>query len=174
MESKSDVFVLKELEHFSSVTDAIKAQKLSYEYRVLECEVIEANRRISKQLDIAIASKVFCLQKVRYVEGKPRSIEKTYIDYALVEGIEHHDFENESFYVVLREQYGLSTNKSEEEILIVDATEEEAKLLELDEDNEVLLIKGKSYIDSKVSPLEYFELVSLPSFYRFRSVTPYE
>ncbi|MDF9824246.1 DNA-binding GntR family transcriptional regulator [Breznakia sp. PF5-3] len=174
MEDK-DVYILKELDKFSSVTDAIKAQKLKYEYKVLKCEIMEANRRISKQLDLPIAAKIFHLEKVRIVEGKPRSIEKIYIDYTMVEGIEKYDFEKDSFYYILNSKYGIRTIRSEEEILIVDGTEQELKLLELDGDNnEVLLIKGRTFIDSKVSPLEYFEIVSLTSFYHFRSVTPYE
>ncbi|OCN05300.1 hypothetical protein A4S06_09340 [Erysipelotrichaceae bacterium MTC7] len=170
-----DVHIVKELDKFSSVTHAIRAQGLHFSYKILICEVQEANRRISKQLGLSLASKVFCLKKIRIVEGKPRSIETTYVDYRKVPGIEKHDFTDQSFYDKIKELYGLESTKSEEEIFIVEANEEEKEILELQEDdNEVLLIKGKAYTDNDVSPLEYFELIAIPSFYRFRSVMPYE
>ncbi|MDH6366014.1 MULTISPECIES: UTRA domain-containing protein [Breznakia] len=170
-----DVHIVKELDKFSSVTHAILAQGLTFTYKILICEVQEANRRISKQLGLSLASKVFCLKKVRIVEGKPRSIETTYVDYRKVPGIETADFSNQSFYDKIKQDYGLESTKSEEEIFIVDANASEKELLELAEDEtEVLMIKGKAYTEDDVAPLECFELIALPSFYHFRSVSAYE
>ena len=56
-----------------------------------------------------------------------------------------------------------------EEILIVEANEEECEHLELEMGDEVVLIKGTAYIEDG-NPFEYFEVTSIPSFYRFRSV----
>lgn len=170
-----EVHIVKELDKFSSITNAIRAQGLSYTYKILVCEVQEANRRISKQLGLNLAAKVLCLKKARIVESRPRSLETTYVDYRKVPGVEKVDFSNQSFYDTIKKMYGLETMKSEEEIFIVEANEEEKELLELDADEtEVLMVKGKAYTENDASPLEYFELVALTSFYHFRSVMPYE
>jgi len=166
---KKDVYILRNLDSFASVTDAIISNKFSYKCQVLEKTIQESNRFISKNLNIPLASKVFCFQKLRIVEDEPRSIEKVYIDYNKVPGIEKLDLSKESFYSVLKREYSIETNQSEEEILVVDANKRERKILKLEEDSKVLLIKGITYINNH-EPLESFEIISLTDFYKFRSV----
>lgn len=164
-----DVYILRNISSISSVTDEIVSNEFSYRYQVLENSIQESNRFVSKALNIPLASKVFCFQKIRVVEDKPRSIEKVYIDYNKVPGIEKLDLGKESFYSILKREYGIETNQSEEEILVVDANEKETELLNLEKDSEVLLIKGITYINDH-EPFECFEIVSRTDFYKFRSV----
>lgn len=166
---KKDVYILRNIDQFDSVTEAIISSGFSYKYQVIENSILESNRFISKALDIPLASKVFCFEKVRIVEDKPRSIEKVYIDYDKIPGIEKLDLSKDSFYSILKRKYGIEINQSEEEILIVDANEKERKILNLEEGSEVLLIKGSTYVNDQ-QPFEYFEIASLTDFYKFRSV----
>lgn len=168
--AKDNIFILRELDKFASITDSIKAKKLTLENKVLEQKVIEANYYISSRLEVPLATKLFYLSKLRIVEGIPKSIEKTYIDYELVKGMELEDLNDVSFYAVLEEKTGIKTIKSQEEMLIVEANEQEQDLLNLEEGDEVLLLKGITYKD-EIKPFEYFEIISVPSFYRFRSVS---
>ena len=82
--AKDNIFILRELDKFASITDSINAKNLELENKVLEQKIIEANYYISKQLEVPLATKLFYLSKLRIVEGIPRSIEKTYIDYEFV------------------------------------------------------------------------------------------
>lgn len=168
--AKDNVFILRELDKFASITDSIKAQNLALENKVLEQKVVEANYYISKQLEVPLATKLFYLSKLRIVEGLPRSIEKTYIELDQVKELKEVDLNNISFYSVLEEKTGIKTIKSQEEMLIVEANEEECELLNLTEGDEVLLLKGTTYKD-EIKPFEYFEIISIPSFYRFRSIS---
>lgn len=165
---EKDVFIIRNIDKFASVTDAIISHGFSYHYQVLEKSILESNRFISKALNIPLASKVFCFEKVRVVQDKPRSIEKVYIDYQKIPGIENFNLSKESFYAILKREYGIEINQSEEEILIVEANEKERQLLNLNEGSEVLLIKGTTYVHNH-EPLEYFEIVSVTDFYKFRS-----
>ena len=66
---------------------------------------------------------------------------------------------------------GIRKLRSEQEILIVEADDEERKLLQLNEnDQEIMLIKGVS-IKEDNRPFEYFEISSDLEFYRFRSAS---
>lgn len=168
--ARDNIFILRELDKFASITDSINAKNLELENKVLEQKVIEANYYISKQLEVPLATKLFYLSKLRIVEGIPRSIEKTYIDYEFVKGMENEDLNNVSFYSVLEKKTGIKTIKSQEEMLIVEANESECELLNLNTGEEVLLLKGVTYKD-EIRPFEYFEITSLTSFYRFRSVS---
>jgi len=167
---KKDVCVLRDIDSFASVTEIISAHNFSYKYKVLECSVQEANRFISKALNIPLASKVLYFQKVRIVEGEPKCIEKVYINYSKVPGIEKLDLAKDSLCEIFKREYGLEVNQREEEILVVDANESEKEILNLKEDSEVLLVKGITYINDH-EPLESFESIAVTDFYKFRSVT---
>jgi DNA-binding GntR family transcriptional regulator len=162
--------VLRNIDRFASVSEAIISRGYSYKYQVLDMSIIESNRLISKALDIPLASKVFSFEKVRIVEDEPKSIEKVYIDYKKIPGIEKMDLSNESFYSILKREYGIEINQSEEEILIVEANKKESQILSLQENSDVLFIKGITFIHDQV-PFECFEIVSVADFYKFRSET---
>ena len=170
---EKQVFITRELQNYSSVTQAIKESGFDFSYKILEQKVIEANKIISNKLGIPIASKVFSFKKLRIVEGKPRTIEHIYIDYNKVKGIEIANLSNTSFYYYLKENYGIEVKKDTEEIFIVRSTDEEAKLLNIDKNSEVIMVSGSSYLENDI-PLEYFELISVYDFFRFRSVSKYE
>lgn len=164
-----DVFILRDLENAQSVSDVIRERGLNFENRILNLEVIESNRYLSRMLKIPLASKVLYFRKMRVIEGIPKSIERTYILYDKVRGVENADLAHQSFYRVVRERFGFVRQKNEEEILLVRASEEEQRLLEC-EDKELMMIKGTTY-KGEAEPFEYFEIVAVSDFYRFRSVT---
>ena len=59
-----------------------------------------------------------------------------------------------------------------EEIMLVEPNDEEKELLALEEDEEILLIKGIAYKEND-RPLEYYEISSDTYFYRYRSLSCY-
>lgn len=162
-------YILRDMERFESITATLEARKIRSEYRVMNMEVTESNRYISQKLKIPIASRIFYLRKMRLLDGVPKSIEKTYILYDKVRGVEKADLEKQSFYRVLQEMFGYVTRRSEEEILIVAAGENEKELLDCG-DEELMMIKGITYKEEP-EPFEYFEIVAVSDLYEFRSVT---
>ena len=169
---KDNIYVLRDIDSFMSVTEAIREQGLTLENCIIEKKVIESNYYLSKQLNVPLATELFYLCRVRYVEGIAQSIEKTYIEYSKVKGIEEYNLENTSFYGLLLKEYGIQICKTVEELLLVEAKREEKRLLGLEGKCEILLNRGTSFVSKKDrEPFEYFEMSSLPSFYRYRSVT---
>lgn len=169
---KNNIYVLRDIDSFMSVTEAIREQGLTLENCIIEKKVIESNYYLSKQLNVPLATELFYLCRVRYVEGIAQSIEKTYIEYSKVKGIEEYNLENISFYGLLLKEYGIQICKTVEELLLVEAKREEKRLLGLEGKCEILLNRGTSFVSKKDrEPFEYFEMSSLPSFYRYRSVT---
>ncbi len=169
MGNSEEIYVIRQLDKFESVTESIEARGFSYLYPVLTQEVIEANKMISEMLQIPLATKVFSFKKLRIVEGKPRSVESTYIEHKKVKGIEKAHLENESLYRYLKINYNYKILRNEEEIRIVHASDEESALLKIKKNSEVLMTTGISYLNN-VEPFEYSEVIAIPSFFRFRSV----
>lgn len=161
-------YILRDMERFESITDTLTDQDILSQYKVLDLEIMESNRFVSQKLKIPIASKILYFRKLRLIGGVPKSIERTFVPYDKVQGIEKEDLEGRSFYRILNERYGYVTRKSEEEILIVEAGEEEEQLLGCD--GELMMIKGITYKEGP-EPFEYFEIVAVSDLYEFRSVT---
>lgn len=162
-------YILRDMERFESITGTLAEQEIRSRHKVLDLEVTESNRYISQKLKIPIASKILYFRKLRLIGGVPKSIERTYVLYDKVRGIEKEDLEGNSFYRILNQRYGYVYRKNEEEILIVEAGEEEKRLLECD-DQELMMIKGTTYNEGP-EPFEYFEIVAVSDLYEFRSVT---
>ena len=167
--SDKEIYIVRDLDNFVSVTQKIESLDLEYQCKVLNIRIEESNLYISRKLGIPIASKILYMERLRIVEGSPKSIEKVYMPYEKVKGIENEDLESQSLYLLLNNLFGYVIQEREEEILVVESNEEERKLLET-EDKEVLLIKGHTNMGGEL-PLEYFEIVSVTDFYRFRSTS---
>ena len=156
-----NISILRDLTVCQSVSEALTKQGLTFEYRILNLEIKEANRFISRMLKISLGTPVLFLRKLRVIEGIPKSIESTYMVYEKVKGVEKEDLEHCSFYELIREKFGYVTQKSEEEILVVTPSPKE---------QECLMIRGTSYVEEGI-PFEYFEIVAISDFYKFRSVS---
>lgn len=167
--SDREIYIIRDLDNFASVTQKIESLDVEYEGKVLNVKVEESNLYISRKLGIPLASKILYIERLRIVEGIPKSIEKVYMPYDKVKGIEKENLESQSLYLLLNKLFGYVIQEREEEILVVESSEKERKLLQT-EDNELLLIKGNTNMGGEV-PLEYFEIVSITDFYRFRSTT---
>lgn len=166
---KPGVYLMRELHKFASMTELLKQKGISFENRIIEQKVIEANYYISRQLGIPLATPVFHLKRLRIVEGKPKSLENNYICMDNAKELENINFENKSFREMIEKCTNRKAVKSSESISIVEANEEERKWLQLPDKEEVVLIRGTTYTEDDKT-LEYFELANIPSFYRFRSV----
>ena len=171
MKTNKEISITRELGQFNSITQAIREAGYSYEYPILVSRIVEANKIVSNELQIPIATPVFEYKKLRVVENKPRAIEHIFIDARNVENIEHEDLTNKSLYEFLYAHYGLKVARNEEEILVVHADEEESKLLKIEVNAEVMLIKGRSYMTKFKQPFEYFQITAIPGFFRYRSVS---
>ena len=161
------VFILRDLDGFTSISQSLEAKNIHSINKTIEQGIVEANYYLSKQLQVPLATKLFYLKKMRIVENEPRSIETTYISYDTMKGLENFDFNGRSFYEIISEYLDIKTIKAEEEIMIVEANEKECELLNLPLNEEIMLIKGLTYLEDS-QPFEYFEIVAESSFYRFR------
>ena len=169
MKNTKDIHIIRNFDNYFSITDAIEEMGLSYEAPVLENKVIEANKFIAERLQLPLAAKVCSFKKLRIVEGQPMCIEQIYVDYDEVPALPKTDMTDRSFYAWCKETYGYEVMRDEEEIKVVHASVDEAKLLHLQPNSEVMMLEGTSYKE-KLKPFEYFQIISIPGFYRFRSV----
>ncbi len=159
-------FIEKKATTLQTFTESIREKGFTQSIRVLNLEIIESNRYISRMLEIPLASQILHLRRLRVINGKPRTIERTYVCYEKVRGIEQSDFSHLSFYAELKRLFGYVTMRSEEEVLITEPSKEERELLGCE--GEVMMLKGTTYLKD-LEPFEYFETIAVSDFFRFQS-----
>ncbi|MDO4888210.1 MAG: GntR family transcriptional regulator [Actinomycetaceae bacterium] len=85
-----------------------RAQGLALSSRILRLQREPANERVAGLLDLEPGGEVVAVERVRHVAGEPWAYTTSWMPAELVPGIERFDFEEDSLYRILREEYGLS------------------------------------------------------------------
>lgn len=168
-----DITIARDLGRSASLGDALLAKGHTERSTVLRHGVIEANKIASQMLRVPLATRLFDYEKLRVIDDVPMSLEHVLVPLELVPGIEQADLSDRSLYAHLYERYGLLEVHDEEEVLLVRASEEEAEQLGIAPDSEVMMIEGVSAVAAG-EPFAYFQIISRPGFYQFRSDVYYE
>lgn len=159
----------RNLQDLKSFSKTVGEAGLTLTTKVISKRIVECNKQISKKLNKKLGQKVLELIRLRNVDGIPVMIETTYLDLDKFNGIEQYDFEVESLYNILEENYDTSITSGNEKIGITYVSEEEAELLNVDHGIPVFLISGVVY-DLQGEPIEYFKTISRSDKMRYSSV----
>lgn len=76
----------------------LKSQGYSIRSKVIIAEKIRPTQSICSKLNLQENEEVYCLERVRYTDDDPFSVEIAYMPYKFVEGIENYDFSQVSLY----------------------------------------------------------------------------
>ena len=123
--------------------------------RVLEQCVEEANEKVRTVLQLPEENiRVTKLVRVRLANDEPILIENAYIPVYLCPDLLKNDFEKESLYRVLDEQYHLTLENAEEHYEITTMAPREAKMLQSQEHLCAFSIERITFLDTNV-PVEF-------------------
>ncbi len=155
----------RNLQDGTSTSESMKKMGYFLWTEVLLSRVEECNEYVANKLNIQVGSSVFHLERLRLRNNTPIMIETSYMDYSRCNGIEEHNFSEESLYRLL-EQYGNGLGAGEEWVSITTATKEEAERLQVDVGKQMYYLTG--FInDRDDKPAEYFKIVARPDQVRF-------
>lgn len=151
---------------FSQLVDLNSNYKLKTV--ILNQELHLSSAFVTRVLELSSKEDIFELKRLRIINDIPISIETSFLRASLLPNIDHFNFENESLYKTIKENFDRQVTITSEEILIVRATKYESSLLNIQFGSDLTMIKGISF-DQFNSPIEYFESVNLPELYTFQS-----
>ncbi|NHZ85302.1 MAG: UTRA domain-containing protein [Planctomycetia bacterium] len=139
-------FVANKTIKYSLVTNlSFSAEMLGMNKKVrsklISAEEITAHSLITKMLQTDEKDKYLSIQRLRYVDDIPISLQTSYLPVALVPGLISKNFEEISLFTVIKEEYGLEIGEAAETLQTVKATEYEAQHLEIKEGDAVFLLE---------------------------------
>ncbi len=135
----------------------MKQHGIVYESRVIEKDVIAANEKVANRLAIPKGEDVFYMHRLRVVKNVPFLLDRHYVPYRLVPGIEAKLGDNISLYSILEREYKLSLHHGWREFEPVSpSSKKEIELLEIYPTTHLLYVESVVYDKNNV-PVDYFE-----------------
>ena len=116
--------------------------------QVLKQHVIKARKWLSRRLDINIGEKIIEIKRLRYVNHEPFVLIISYIPYDLAPKFAEIDLTKKSLLSELEKEYGITIASSRRSIETRCATENEARLLEIEKGSPLLIIETVSYMEN--------------------------
>jgi GntR family transcriptional regulator len=117
-------------------------------------------------LRIVTSSKVFELERVRFVEGIPISLDRSIVHPRLMSALVEVDFSSRSLYGTIRERAGLIASRAEVVVRAVPATEKVASLLTIGTGDPLLELDELTF-DQYDEPFETARLLNRGDRYAF-------
>lgn len=139
---------MKKLQSFSEMCRQLGVEPGA---KMLENCLIQADAKVAARLGIQEGSQVVCISRLRFADGEPVAVEKNYFPVKFAFLLDY-SFDDNSLIDFLREKSGIEISGSEKLIELCKATEEEAKLLDVEKGENLLFVKSTAF-DSNDEPL---------------------
>jgi GntR family transcriptional regulator len=113
----------------SSFSEDMRQRGLRPESRTLELHVVPAGARLGRILHVSPAEPVVVAKRLRLADGEPMAIELLHVREALLPGLSAVDLEQDSFYDLLAQRYGIEIVGGEQTVEPTVTDEEESETL---------------------------------------------
>jgi GntR family transcriptional regulator len=123
--------------------------------KVLDQQVIPADSKIARYLELELETPVVRTTRLRFVNDEPINLVTAYVPHEYCPELVNADLTNQSLYAFLECQCGMVIVRGRRTIEAVQATEDEAQLLEVETNGPLILVNGVSYVQDN-SPIEYY------------------
>lgn len=143
----------KNIMHLQGFTEDMRQRGMRASSKVLEQVVDAASEELREKLKLSSGDTVLRLCRLRLADGIPMAIEESNIPMRRFPGLERVDFEVNSLYATLREQYGVRVGYADETIEALPATRQDAGLLQVASKASILSIR-RTILTTQEAPIE--------------------
>ena len=146
------------VDELMSFTDLMKKQGMSPSLINHTVELMYPDAHTAQMLGISEEEKVYFIHRVRYADTDPISINSSYIKADYIRGFDSSLIEKEqSLYGVLKEYFNTEIFDTEDSVMAVPATKEQADILKVKKGSPLLYIERIAH-DKKNQLIEYSKI----------------
>lgn len=113
--------------------------------KIISTEVLKASNWISEILNVPMKEPVLEVRRLHLIDDDPVHLETSYYSLRKFPDLEQYIEESNSIYSILKERYSTKAAKNHKTLAAVFPTLEQAKLLELTQDNIVFEVEKWAY-----------------------------
>jgi GntR family transcriptional regulator len=151
-----------------SFTDLSRSIGAQTHTRVLSSGIVRATAEQARQLGVRSGTRLFALERLRFLDDFPMAITTSWIPLTLVAGIEKRDFGDSSLYGVLRDRFDIRASRAEFEVEARVASADDARRLDVPEGS-ALLVAMQATEDQKGRVFELSSMIYRADSYHFRA-----
>ena len=133
---------------FTSFSEDMRARGYTPHSQILTQELTFLDEQLQKVLKIGPQEMALHLVRVRMADDRPVALQSAYLPHRLCPGLENEDLSEASLYSVLREKYYINPAWTEAELEALPALDEEARFLQIEKHDPVLVVRGITFTDS--------------------------
>jgi GntR family transcriptional regulator len=113
----------------TSFSDDMRRRGMTPGSRTLELATTSAGARLAHRLGVSPEARLIRVKRLRLADSIPMAMEVLHVPEELVPGLTRQDFEDHSFYELLRERYGITIASGQQSIEPTVTSEEESDVL---------------------------------------------
>lgn len=137
-----------------SFNDEMIQKGLMPSTKVLSLNIVPEIEEINNRLQISVCSRLIYLCRLRSANGEPVVYLETYLPYDRYSGLLFENFTTQSLYSVLEGKFNSRVEKAVREVEAVNANAQEARLLNIQKNTAICLVKTLAYLADGM-PVEY-------------------
>lgn len=143
---------------FYSFTDEMKKIGKKPKSKVLDFEIIKANLKVSRKMNLEIDTKVYRFTRLRIADDEKMMLETTYLPFDKFSNLTREELEKEALYDILRNKYNIDISSAKEIFQAVITNEKEAELLDYSINMPSILIERTAYSNKEI--IEYTKSIA--------------
>src|SRR6266702_1433605 len=113
----------------TSFSDDMRRRGMTPGSRTLELTTTFAGARLAHRLEVSPQTRLIRVKRLRLADSQPMAMEVLHVPEAFVPGLSRADFEDHSFYELLRERYGITIASGTQSIEPTVTSDEESEVL---------------------------------------------
>ncbi|GAA0326079.1 GntR family transcriptional regulator [Micropruina glycogenica] len=128
---------------YYGVREQLEAQGYSTRTATLVSEVVEADDRLARKLNVPLGTPLSMVERLRFAEDAPISLHKSYVPVPLAPGLLEHDLAQRQLCQVLAQDYGLDMVYVHETLESLTPTAHELTMLDVSRGTSLLLLEQR-------------------------------
>lgn len=136
--------------HLYSFTDEMKALGKNPDTKVLSFKEMDAEERLADKMKLDSLESVFQVVRLRSADNYPLMYETTYVPKRMFPGLTEQFLKTKPMYEVFNEDYQVIITKASESFSVTTVRKEEAKYLQMQENEPAMLINRYAYHNQKL------------------------
>ncbi|MFM8900870.1 MAG: GntR family transcriptional regulator [Burkholderiales bacterium] len=123
--------------------------------QVISSKQVKASELVAKRLQLKTGAPVFELQRLRYLNREPISVDVSYFPRELGQRLAQEDLPTRDIFVILENDYGLHLTHADVQIEAISANDTLARQLRIAEATPLLRIERLTYADDRPIDFEF-------------------
>ena len=123
--------------------------------QVLSMRRVPASDAVARRLQVALGDAVYEIQRLRYLNREPISVDQSYFPLSLGERLAQEDLPTRDIFVILENDFGLHLTHADVQIEAISADEFLARQLRIAESSPLLRIERLTYADDQPVDFEF-------------------